>query len=68
MHAHQPVAARPVDVQHELLADRRRGRAADRHVSDDVLGRAMPGFDDVDAAAVFALEETRVSGCPPDVA
>ena len=62
MHAHQLVAARPVDMQHQLFANQHGRLFGCRNMDDDVLGIAMTGGGDFDAAAVGALEKAAIAG------
>jgi hypothetical protein len=61
MHAHQLVAASPVDVHHHLFTHQRLGLCFERHVDDDVLGRTVPGHAEVDLFAIGAFKKACIT-------
>ena len=60
VHAHQLVAALPVDMQNQLFADRRQGLSFKRHMDDDVLGGAGFRRAEQDARAVLTLQKAAI--------
>ncbi|CUX23184.1 hypothetical protein AGR3A_Cc260256 [Agrobacterium tomkonis CFBP 6623] len=62
VHAHQLVAARPVHMQGQLLADFRKRLAFERHMDDDALVGAVFGDAEFDTRPISPLEKAAIAG------